>query len=453
MTEVHFSYLATGCFFLAVLHTLLSSFPFHVGKSLIDYALQKRNDNNALARWSYFWGVLLRLGGEVEIIFGLWLTVLLVLLAMQSGWDKALEKLELKKEYPEALFVTLLMIISSTQPVLNTFKKLIGLFVQKGKESVGRWWFWILTLGPLCGSFITEAAAMTLSALLLDRKFFCLNPKPALAYGTIGLLFFNVSIGGTLTNFAAPPVVLVAHKWQWGSLYLLIHFGIVFVLGMVLSNLAYYYFFKKEFQRLELERETLKAESEETVVFIPKEETPLWIVGLNFAFLMVAVGIREHFVLMLGELVFFLAFVEATKDYQGEVPWLKACLVGFFLASLQIFGNLQSWWLNRFLNSLSYVALYLSSIFLSSLNDNALISSMATVIVPELDEPKKRAIIAGALSGGGLTIIANAPNLAGLSLLRDFFPDGLSSTKLFKMAFLPTVLVSILFLGKELFLK
>ena len=46
------------------------------------------------------------------------------------------------------------------------------------------------------GSFITEPAAMTISALLLARQFYELSPSLSFRYGTLGLLFVNVSVGG-----------------------------------------------------------------------------------------------------------------------------------------------------------------------------------------------------------------------------------------------------------------
>ena len=69
----------------------------------------------------------------------------------------------------------------------------------------------------MLGSFITEPAAMTICALLLARQFYDLEPSPRLRIATIGLLFVNVSIGGTLTHFAAPPVLMVARAWGWNT--------------------------------------------------------------------------------------------------------------------------------------------------------------------------------------------------------------------------------------------
>ena len=72
-----------------------------------------------------------------------------------------------------------------------------------------------MTIAPILGSFITEPAAMTIGALLLAKKIYKHKPKATFAYATLGLLFVNVSVGGTLTHFAAPPVLMVASTWSW----------------------------------------------------------------------------------------------------------------------------------------------------------------------------------------------------------------------------------------------
>ena len=75
------------------------------------------------------------------------------------------------------------------------------------------------------GSFITEPAAMTICALLLGRQILRAQARPRLKYATLGLLFVNVSIGGTLTHFAAPPVLMVARPWGWDTAFMVSHFG------------------------------------------------------------------------------------------------------------------------------------------------------------------------------------------------------------------------------------
>ena len=95
-------------------------------------------------------------------------------------------------------------------------------------------------------------------------------------------------------------------------------------------------------------------------------------------------------------------------------------LVGFFLGGLVIHGGLQGWWIAPVLASLTEVPLFLGAAGLTALNDNALITYLAT-LVPDLSDPLKIAVVAGAVTGGGLTVIANAPNPAGQALLNRFF--------------------------------
>ena len=127
----------------------------------------------------------------------------------------------------------LIMSIAASRPVMVLAQDVMGVLARLGKNSVGAWWLSILTLGPLLGSFITEPAAMTVSALLLAGKFYDRHPSRTLAYATLGLLFVNVSIGGTLTHFAAPPVLMVAGKWGWDMAYMFLHFGDKAVLSVI----------------------------------------------------------------------------------------------------------------------------------------------------------------------------------------------------------------------------
>ena len=108
----------------------------------------------------------------------------------------------------------------------------------------------ILTIGPVFGSFITEPGAMTICALLLARQFYDLHPSTRLKYATLGLLFVNVSIGGTLTHFAAPPILMVARPWGWDTAYVMGHFGWRSVVAILVSNAIYFFAFRQEFAAL-----------------------------------------------------------------------------------------------------------------------------------------------------------------------------------------------------------
>ena len=131
-------------------------------------------------------------------------------------------------------------------------------------------------------------------------------------------------------------------------------------------------------------------------------------------------------------------------EYQEELKIREALLVGFFLGGLVVLGGFQRWWLEPLLQSLSPSAMYFGSTALTAFLDNAALTYLGSQ-VPNIDEVLKYALVAGAVTGGGLTVIANAPNPAGFSILKDSFgKDGISPVKLFGFAFLPTV-VAILF--------
>jgi hypothetical protein len=55
-------------------------------------------------------------------------------------------------------------------------------------------------------------------------------------------------------------------------------------------------------------------------------------------------------------------------------------------------------------------------------------------------------VVAGAVTGGGLTVIANAPNPAGQSILSSYFQDGVAPLRLFLAALIPTVIMALCFL-------
>jgi Na+/H+ antiporter NhaD/arsenite permease-like protein len=77
---------------------------------------------------------------------------------------------------------------------------------------------------------------------------------------------------------------------------------------------------------------------------------------------------------------------------------------------------------------------------LTAFNDNAAITYLST-LVPDLTPGLKYAVVAGAVAGGGLTIIANAPNPAGQSILKKYFRNGISPLYLLAAATAPTLIV------------
>lgn len=82
---------------------------------------------------------------------------------------------------------------------------------------------------------------------------------------------------------------------------------------------------------------------------------------------------------------------------------------------------------------------------LTAFNDNAAITFLST-LVPNFTDPLKYAVVAGAVAGGGLTVIANAPNPAGQAILKKYFENGVNPAKLAMAALIPTIVVVLCFI-------
>lgn len=374
--------------------------------------------------------------GEVEAVFGIWVLPLVVCLSPLVGHAPVLGYMNHKLNFTEPVFVVLVMAIASTRPILQLAERGLGIAARLGGGTPVAWWLSILVLGPLLGSFITEPAAMTICALLLSQKFYALKPSPRLAYGTLGLLFVSISTGGTLTHFAAPPVLMVAAKWGWNTPFMLEHFGWRALLGIVISAIAYLLIFRRELRSL----------GGGAALAEPRgEKIPLWVTLGHLGFMGFAVCYAHHTVYLMLALLFFLAFVEVTEDFQRNFNLRPPILVGFFLAGLVIHGGLQQWWIAPVLGSLTEVPLFLGALGLTAFNDNAAITYLCT-LVPSFTPSLQYAAVAGAVVGGGLTVIANAPNPAGQSILNKHFEDGVSVGGLFLGALLPTLVQAAVFL-------
>jgi hypothetical protein len=332
--------------------------------------------------------------------------------------------------FTEPQFVFVIMVVAATRPVVNLAERLISLAARliPAREGVA-FYMAALLLGPLLGSFITEPAAMTLLALLLKRRYFDRGISLKLAYATLGLLFVNVSIGGTLTHFAAPPVLMVASKWNWDMAFMFQHFGWRAAAASGVSSLIVAAVFWRELSGLEVERDA-------------GGRTPVWLTALHVMFLAVVVAFAHHPSVFFGIFVLFLGLVTATREYQEALKLREGLLVGFFLAGLVTLGSLQAYWLKPLIQSLSGNALFFGATGLTAITDNAALTYLGS-LVDGLSEELKYALVAGAVAGGGLTVIANAPNPAGVGILQDakvFGGEGISPLGLFVGALPPTVI-------------
>jgi hypothetical protein len=337
--------------------------------------------------------------------------------------------------FTEPKFVFVIMVVAATRPVVRLAETLISLAARliPARESAA---FYIaaLFLGPLLGSFITEPAAMTLLALLLKRRYFDRGISRKLAYATLGVLFVNVSVGGTLTHFAAPPVLMVAGTWNWDMAYMFRTFGWRAAAASGVSAVSVAAIFWRELNRLEAERDV-------------GGRMPVWLTSLHVMFLALVVAFAHHPDVFFGIFVLFLGLVTATREYQESLKLREGLLVGFFLAGLVTLGSLQAYWLKPLIQSLSGNALFFGATGLTAITDNAALTYLGS-LVDGLSDELKYALVAGAVAGGGLTVIANAPNPAGVGILQNakvFADEGISPLGLFLGASFPTVVAVVFF--------
>ncbi|MDE2607312.1 MAG: putative Na+/H+ antiporter [Burkholderiales bacterium] len=378
---------------------------------------------------------LFHLLGEVEVVFGFWSAVLVLAFASLANWQEAVSYLE-GRQYTEPLFVFVIMVIAASHPVLATLRTVIGASARALPlpRAVAMAWL-CLALVPLLGSLVTEPAAMTIAALLLGPLVFRPGMREWVKYFSLGVLFVNVSIGGTLTSYAAPPVLMVAGTWKWDSLFMVQTFGWKAALAVVVNaSLACALLW----QPLRQEPPPVQGDGGPRV--------PLTVRLVHLAFLAAVVLAAHHQVVFFGLFLFFLGFTTAYAEYQRPLLIKEALLVAFFLAGLVVLGGLQQWWLQPLVSGMDSHALFFGALGLTAITDNAALTYLGSLI-EGLSEASRYALVAGAVAGGGLTVIANAPNPAGVALLRGGFADGsIGAGGLLLGALLPTAVAAAAFL-------
>jgi hypothetical protein len=378
---------------------------------------------------------LFHLLGEIEVVFGFWSFVLLVVMALLNGGARAIEYAE-SRQYTEPLFVFVIMVVAASRPVLEGMQSAVTAVARLApvRTAVAQVWL-CLAVVPLLGSAVTEPAAMTLAALMLAARVFCPGVPEWLKYGALGVLFVNVSIGGTLTSFAAPPVLMVAGRWNWDSAFMASQFGWKAAIAVLINATVVTVLLARH-----LKEPAVDADQ-------PAERMPYTVVFIHLLFLGAVVAFAHHPVIFLGVFMFFLGYTQAYSRYQSPLLLKEALLVGFFLAGLVVLGGLQQWWLQPIVTSLSPTALFFGALGLTAITDNAALTYLGSLIA-DISDPAKYMLVAGAVAGGGLTVIANAPNPAGVTLLKAGFEDGsIGAGSLLLGAALPTaVAAALLFL-------
>ena len=406
--------IGTALFVVAILHTFSTAFFEHLAHTRPAHA--------------GLWHLL----GEVEVVFGFWALVLIAVMFITDGPAAATQYLD-SRNFTEPLFVFAIMVIAGTRPILHAATSGVRLLSKALPlpHNLSAYCT-ILTLVPLLGSFITEPAAMTLAALMLRDRFFQNGLSKPLRYATLGVLFVNVSIGGTLTPFAAPPVLMVAGTWHWDFPFMMGNFGWKAAVVVVVNALAAGLLFRGELCRIS------------TGGHEPAHRrVPLTMVVLHLVFLGIVVLFAHHPVMFLGVFLFFLGVAQAYERHQDRLILREGLLVGFFLAGLVVMGGQQQWWLQPVLLSMSNDAVFFGATLLTAFTDNAALTYLGS-LVEGLSDGFKYALVAGAVTGGGLTIIANAPNPAGVAMLRGHFEDeSINPLGLFLGALPPTILAAL----------
>ncbi len=375
---------------------------------------------------------LLHLLGEVEVVFGFWAFVLIAAMALLTGSQQAIAYAE-SLQYTEPLFVFVVMVVAASKPVLSIVQSLLLALARAAPLPTPLVQAWLgLAVVPLLGSLITEPAAMTLAALMLSSQIFKPGIPERLKYGARGVLFVNISIGGTLTSYAAPPVLMVAGAWGWDTAFMAHSFGWKAALAVLVnaSGIAF------------LLRTHLQAPAQAT----DDKPVPLTVSLIHLLVLGGVVSMAHHPVLFLGLFLFFLGYTQAYARYQSPLILKEALLVGFFLAGLVVLGGLQQWWLQPIVSSLAPTALFFGAVGLTAMTDNAALTYLGSLI-EGISSSSQYMLVAGAVTGGGLTVIANAPNPAGVALLKNGFEDAsIGAGGLLLGALLPTCVAAIFFL-------
>ncbi|MBC7203355.1 MAG: putative Na+/H+ antiporter [Pusillimonas sp.] len=381
---------------------------------------------------------------EVEAVFGVWAFALVVFMVVSVGASDAVSYID-SRNFTEPAFVFAIMVVAASKPILD----LVGVSVRYIARLLPMrmevaMFFVTISIVPLAGSFITEPAAMTLAALLLRDAYFSRSEQSGFKYMTLGVLFVNISIGGVLTAYAAPPVLMVASTFGWDSAYMSTHFGwraiiAVFINATLLTLVVRKYLVSKEIG-------TGRGVNEDNESSSRRPRAPFIVMAIHLVFLVAIVLTAHHPAMFLGLLMLFIGYAEAYKRFQNQLLIKEGLMVGFFLAGLVVLGGMQKWWLQDLLGGLSPTVLFWGATALTALTDNAALTYLGS-LVEGTSDLWRYMLVAGAVTGGGLTVIANAPNPAGFAILKGTFPDGaISPLKLLLSALVPTFIAAFMFL-------
>lgn len=381
---------------------------------------------------------------EVEAVFGVWAFVLIACMALLSGSETAIRYVD-TRNFTEPLFVFVIMVVAASRPILELVGSVVrGLARLLPVQREVATFFIVMSVVPLGGSFITEPAAMTLAAILLRDGYFSRSGHTRFKYLTLGVLFVNVSIGGVLTAYAAPPVLMVASTFGWDTAFMATHFGWRAAIAVLINAAALTWICRDALIDHRIGTGSGVSAAEDAPSKRPP--VPMLITLMHLACLVGVVLTAHHPAVFLGLMMLFIGFSHAYRRHQDRLLIREGLMVGFFLAGLVVLGGLQKWWLQDLLGGLEPTVLFWGAAALTAITDNAALTYLGS-LVEGASPAWHYMLVAGAVTGGGLTVIANAPNPAGYAILRPFFPhEAISAGKLFLSALAPTLVAAGLFL-------
>jgi hypothetical protein len=209
---------------------------------------------------------------------------------------------------------------------------------------------------------------MTLAALMLRDRVFSTPLPERLKYATVGVLFVNVSIGGTLTNFAAPPILMVAAQWDWSTGHIFATLGWKAAMAVLLNSALITFAFRRELARQATASAGVRA------------RVPPVFVAVNLIVLAGVVLANHDPEVFMGLFLLFLGLAEAYRRHHDRLMLREGLMVAFFLAGLVVLGGQQRWWLQDVLANLDDSALFFGAAALTAITDNAALTYLGSLV-------------------------------------------------------------------------
>ncbi len=398
---------ATFLFFCAVFHTFLTP---SLAKIYQEYQHKKMVFPERWKRYLLL-GECFRLLSKIELVFIFWAVPLFFLFLWCEGYKVTMGYFN-SRNYLSALFIMVMLILLESKPIEYFSECVFSTIAKIGRQSPKCWWWTLMIAAPLSSFFLKETGAMIIASTLLVKHFYRLFPSTKFGYATMGLLFSNISISGLLSAFSSRALFMILPSVKWGNTMILQHFCWKAVLAILISTSVCYWIFRKEFDSFPAVSVSAKA----------KERIPKWVICTHIGFVAALMILQSEPLFMGALFVFYLAFQNFTVFYQHSINLAKIAFVGLFFVGLVVFGGLQEWWVLEVMHRMSDFGYLITAYILSISLDNALVNYIVHNL-PVATDCYLYLVLSGCMSAGGLTLIANMPNIVGYLILKPSFPS------------------------------